>query len=134
MTEAGLVLAWVVVVGLSVGSFLNVVHHRWPLMRAQRRSEQPGPVITLSTPASRCPHCGHQIRWFENIPVLSWLVLRGRCSSCKAPISWRYPALELAMGMAFGVIHLVGWPLAAQAAAAMGLSVLVAWVGSRRPA
>ena len=51
--------------------------------------------ITLSRPASRCPHCAHQIKWYENIPIISWLVLRGRCSDCKAAISIRYPLVEL---------------------------------------
>ena len=73
------------VLGLVIGSFLNVVVHRLPLMfeagwKADARDilgmpEEKAPELTLSQPASRCPHCGHQIRWFENIPLLSWLVL-----------------------------------------------------------
>ena len=51
--------------------------------------------FNLMVPRSRCPHCGHQIRWFENIPVISYLALRGKCSACAAPISLRYPAVEL---------------------------------------
>lgn len=51
--------------------------------------------ITLSRPASRCPHCAHKIKWYENIPLVSWLLLRGRCSSCKASIGLRYPLVEL---------------------------------------
>ena len=102
--------------GLCVGSFLNVVIHRWPLMleRAWREEsaellgvevELPTPV-SLSRPASRCPACGHQIRWHENIPVLSWLRLRGRCSACHAPISPRYPLVEVFTGVVFAAI---GW-------------------------
>ena len=105
--------------GLLIGSFLNVVIHRMPLMMERdwrvESAELLGvkidetPEITLSTPRSRCPSCGHSIRWFENIPVVSYLVLRGRCSACKAPISLRYPAIEVltavlfaAVGMHFG--------------------------------
>ena len=82
------------VLGLLVGSFLNVVIWRLP------RGE------SLSHPGSACPHCGHPIRWWDNIPVLSWLALRGRCRDCGEPISWRYPAVELATGILF---CLVGW-------------------------
>jgi leader peptidase (prepilin peptidase)/N-methyltransferase len=107
------VLAWL---GLMIGSFLNVVIHRVPLMmeRAWKldSAETLGvpvdipPPITLSTPRSRCPSCGHAITWYENIPVLSYLWLRGRCSACKTPISARYPAIELATGLLFGAC---GW-------------------------
>ena len=106
----GLVLAaWV---GLAVGSFLNVVAYRYPIMlerdwQAQAREllempagEAPAEPFNLSVPRSRCPHCGHWIRAWENIPVLSWLLLRGKCSACGKPISWRYPAVELLTGIA----------------------------------
>jgi leader peptidase (prepilin peptidase)/N-methyltransferase len=59
------------------------------------------PEETLSRPRSRCPKCGHVLRWWENIPVFSWLMLRGRCSACGTPIAWRYPAVELATGALF---------------------------------
>ena len=96
--------------GLMVGSFLNVVIHRLPVMmnadwRAQAReylnlpAEPPGPVYNLMLPRSACPQCGHGIRAVENIPVLSYLWLRGRCASCKAAISKRYPLVELASGL-----------------------------------
>ena len=97
--------------GLCIGSFLNVVIHRLPLMmdRGWRLDsaellgvaiETPAP-ISLSAPRSRCPHCGHQITWLENIPLLSYLWLRGKCSACKAPISLRYPAVEVATCLLF---------------------------------
>lgn len=79
--------------GLIVGSFLNVVVHRVP------RGE------SIVFPPSRCPRCGHLIRFFENVPVLSWLMLRGRCSSCRQPISWRYPGVELLTAIVFVACH-----------------------------
>jgi len=97
--------------GLCIGSFLNVVIHRLPMMmeRGWRLESaellgvkiEDSPAITLSTPRSRCPACGHQIRWYENIPVLSYLVLRGKCSACKTPISLRYPSIELLTAVLF---------------------------------
>jgi leader peptidase (prepilin peptidase)/N-methyltransferase len=103
--------------GLCVGSFLNVVIHRLPLMleRGWRMEsadllgvshEEAATPMTLATPRSRCPACGHQIIWYENIPVASWLWLRARCSACGAAISSRYPLVELATGALFA---LVGW-------------------------
>mgnify|MGYP003489260674 CR=1 FL=1 len=94
--------------GLLVGSFLNVVIHRIPKMM-QRESDnyvahESGKELphteryNLMVPRSACPHCGHQITAMENIPVVSWLALRGKCSQCKAPISARYPAIELLTG------------------------------------
>jgi len=92
-------------VGLCVGSFLNVVVHRLPLMEerewqdalaeVQQQPPSDTPRISLVQPRSRCPHCGHLISAFENIPIISYLFLRGRCSHCKAPISIRYPIVEL---------------------------------------
>ena len=78
--------------GLVVGSFANVVIHRLP------REE------SIVFPSSRCPHCGAAIRPWQNIPVLSWLFLRGRCASCREPISPRYPAVELLHGLGFGLV------------------------------
>ncbi|HNV91979.1 MAG TPA: A24 family peptidase [Thauera aminoaromatica] len=91
-------------VGLFVGSFLNVVIHRLPRMMerdwhaqaAELRGEQ-APAnerFNLATPRSRCPHCGHQITMLENIPIVSYVVLRGRCAHCGAGISRRYPIVE----------------------------------------
>lgn len=125
--------------GLCIGSFLNVVIHRLPLILERQwwadvaeyqlgdasawsrafgasapRPEvvaQAGTAIeaaldqlqplSISRPRSRCPACGHQIRWYENIPVLGWLLLRGRCSACKTRISARYPIVELVTGGLF---------------------------------
>lgn len=73
--------------GLTIGSFLNVCTLRWP---------QDESVVS---PGSRCPKCGESIRWYDNIPVLSWIVLRGRCRRCAAPVSIQYPLVELATGL-----------------------------------
>jgi leader peptidase (prepilin peptidase)/N-methyltransferase len=90
---------------LLVGSFLNVVIHRLPRMMEREWQEQCAELrgedlpeteaLSLSRPRSRCPHCGHQITALENIPVLSYLALRGKCRGCRAPISPRYPLVEL---------------------------------------
>jgi leader peptidase (prepilin peptidase) / N-methyltransferase len=74
-------------IGLCVGSFLNVCIARWPLEQSVVR------------PRSRCPHCGHQLAWFENIPVVSWLALRARCRCCDEAISPIYPVGEIAIGL-----------------------------------
>jgi leader peptidase (prepilin peptidase)/N-methyltransferase len=76
-------------VGLLFGSFLNVCISRLPEHES------------IVTPRSRCMSCGRQIRWYDNVPVVSWVVLRGRCRDCGAGISWRYPAVELGVGLWF---------------------------------
>lgn len=105
--------------GLCVGSFLNVVIYRTPVMMHREWRKETAEFwqhepdlaethktalvetvsqdtpISLSFPPSRCPKCNHQIRWYENIPVISWLALRGKCSECKNPISARYPLVEV---------------------------------------
>ncbi|ARU89785.1 A24 family peptidase [Pseudomonas sp. M30-35] len=99
----------VLVIGLLVGSFLNVVVYRLPIMmqrdwQAQARealelpSEDAQQTFNLLLPNSTCPSCKHEIRPWENIPVVSYLALRGKCSSCKTAISKRYPLVELACG------------------------------------
>lgn len=96
------------VFGALIGSFLNVVVYRVP----QRRS--------VVSPPSACPHCGTHIRGYDNIPLVSWIALRGRCRDCAAPISARYPLVELAGGLAFAGaavwFMLVRWPLHVDAA------------------
>ena len=99
------------VLGLLVGSFLNVVIYRLPKMMEQQWAAEcadpagkpagEAPPFNLMLPRSRCSHCGHQIRWYENIPVFSWLALRGKCSSCAKPIGIRYPVVELVTGGLF---------------------------------
>jgi leader peptidase (prepilin peptidase)/N-methyltransferase len=99
------------ILGLLIGSFLNVVIYRLPKMLERQwaaecaeLSGRPAPEaerFNLMVPRSRCQKCGHQIRWFENIPVLSYLALRGKCSVCRTPISLRYPLVELATGALF---------------------------------
>ncbi len=87
-----LLLPWLTVFGACIGSFLNVVIHRLP------RGE------SLSSPPSHCPKCGHAIRWYDNVPVLGWLWLRGKCRDCTEPISIRYPMVEGVGGFVFGTI------------------------------
>jgi leader peptidase (prepilin peptidase)/N-methyltransferase len=138
--------ATLALMGLAIGSFLNVVIHRLPSMlergwwqdvlhqladvQSYRRvfgSASPEALqrsvtalqsacdtlspLTLARPASRCPSCGHKIRAYENIPVVSWLLLRGRCSACRTRISVRYPAIELFCAALFAAI---GWRMGAQ--------------------
>jgi leader peptidase (prepilin peptidase) / N-methyltransferase len=146
--------------GLVVGSFLNVVAHRLPIMLERQwwadvatqladrdsfrrvfSAEAPAGVtqagsalektlgalapLSIARPASRCPACGHRIRWAENIPLVSWLVLRGRCSACGTRISPRYPLLEVATAVLFG---LVGWRIGAQPVALLWCGVVAALV------
>ncbi len=123
------ILAYTVVglISICVGSFLNVVIHRLPLMmeRAWKEecrellsesSDQEGhdhgaePALNLATPRSFCPHCGRQISAMENIPLLSYLFLRGKCRGCRAPISLRYPTVELlTMVLSLVVYWHFGW-------------------------
>ncbi len=112
--EVGAALAGVL--GLLVGSFLNVVIYRLPKMLERQwaaecaglAGQEPvaGEPFNLLRPRSRCRNCGHAIRWYENLPVLSYLALRGRCSSCGTPIGLRYPLVELATA---GLFAFCGW-------------------------
>ena len=113
--EASPLLLYIIIAftGLSVGSFLNVVVYRLPLIMernwkdecheflelAPAKHEEPLASMTLATPPSACPKCNHKIRFYENIPVLSYLFLRGKCSSCAAPIGLQYPLVELVTGI-----------------------------------
>ncbi len=162
---------WVLgLMGLAVGSFLNVVVHRLPLMLerqwwgdvAAQLADQPSmarllpalakaqgghaealaqgldqglqtlPRLGLATPRSRCPACGHQIRWYQNLPVVSWLALRGKCSACGTAIAKRYPLVEIGMGLIFAAL---GWRLGTNpvvllwcgAAAALLALALIDW-------
>ena len=99
------------IIGLLVGSFLNVVIYRLPKMMERQWAAEVAEfkgetlpdeaVFNLMLPRSKCPKCAHQIKWYENIPVLSYLFLRGKCSACKTPISMRYPMVELVTGALF---------------------------------
>ncbi|UZJ59890.1 A24 family peptidase [Pseudomonas sp. KU26590] len=123
------------ILGLLVGSFLNVVVYRLPKMmirdwKIQSREmldlppEPQTETFNLILPHSRCPHCSHKIRAWENIPVVSYLILGGKCSQCKAPISKRYPLVELACGLlsAFIAWHFgFGWQAAAMLVLTWGL-------------
>ncbi|MCP1624845.1 prepilin peptidase [Pseudomonas nitroreducens] len=125
----------VTLLGLLVGSFLNVVIHRLPRMMErdwqQQARETLGlpegeklPTYNLVLPNSQCPQCAHEIKPWENIPVASWLALGGKCSSCKAPISKRYPLVELACGVlsAFIAWHYgFGWQAGAMLLLTWGL-------------
>jgi len=143
------------VLGLIVGSFLNVVVHRLPLMLErqwwgdvaaqladadsfQRVFASTAPErlalasgglekaiaalapLSLARPASRCPACAHRIRWYENIPVLSWVALRGRCSACGVRIAWRYPLVELGTAVLFAAL---AWRVGPQPAALLWCGV-----------
>jgi len=159
-------LAWwlspaiLALLGLCIGSFLNVVVHRLPRMmerqwwrdiagqladgEAWQRSfgaAAPKPIAasstelerqldglgaySLSKPASSCPSCGHRIRWFENIPVVSWLWLKRRCSCCQAPISARYPFIELLTAALFAA---AAWRFGPQPVALLWCGVLAVLV------
>jgi leader peptidase (prepilin peptidase) / N-methyltransferase len=128
--EATFALTAAGVVGLCIGSFLNVVIHRLPKMLergwaaqcAEMRGEEPPaePAYNLVVPRSRCPACGHGITALENVPVVSWLALGGKCSACKAPISVRYPIVEI-LGGAIAVAAVLAFGLGAKGFAAAGL-------------
>ncbi len=119
--------------GLAIGSFLNVVIYRLPVMmergwRSQcqelvspkKKQSAPEQRFDLVVPRSRCPHCGHAITALENIPVLSFLWLKGKCSDCGKPISWRYPVVELLTGC---LSALVAWRFGFTIAALAGLAL-----------
>jgi leader peptidase (prepilin peptidase) / N-methyltransferase len=100
------------VLGLLVGSFLNVVIYRLPKMLERQwarecadlsgsKEETPSEQFNLLMPRSRCPKCGHVIRWYENIPVVSFIALRGKCSACGTTIGLRYPLVEATAGLLF---------------------------------
>jgi len=121
---------------LCVGSFLNVVVYRLPLMMerswkeeyqeyfspelSSNESESKTPVFNLAVPRSACPHCQHQLSALDNIPLLSYLLLKGKCRYCKAPVSLRYPLLELGTAIVSAV---VAWQMGATATGLLYLGV-----------
>jgi len=143
MSEPVIVTLVCTLLGLVVGSFLNVVIHRLPKMLEREWDAQAADLLeqkgsadavaklrgtgsaaryNLVTPPSTCPRCGHRIRAWENIPILSYLFLRARCSACKAPISIRYPIVEALAGILSGYI---GWRYGLTTATLGGL--FLAW-------
>jgi leader peptidase (prepilin peptidase) / N-methyltransferase len=134
-----LFIAAVGLLGLIVGSFLNVVIHRLPLMLEREWRTQaaefgvvaapaeatPAAAFNLVTPRSACPACKTPIRAIHNVPVLSWLWLRGQCAHCQAPISARYPVVELLTAV---LSALVAWPLGPTAECVAALGILWALI------
>ena len=131
------------VLGLTVGSFLNVVIYRLPIILEREWQSQAAELLvpadgvppgvappqaarmTLSTPRSACPACKAPIRAWQNIPVISWLLLRGKCASCRTAISLRYPLVELATGL---LSACVAWHFGFSGAAACALAITWALV------
>ena len=112
IAASALLVALVGITGLAIGSFLNVVVYRVPA------------GMSVVRPRSACPNCGHEITARENVPLLSWLVLRGKCSSCAEPISKRYPLVELAGAGAFVIVGLWFAPQFASAGTAVAAGAL----------
>jgi len=110
---AWLELLTVVMIGLCVGSFLNVCAYRLPLDES------------IVSPRSRCTSCGRTLTWFDNLPVLSWVALRGRCRTCKQPVSWMYPAVEIVTALIFVIIYLTYGPTLLSLARAVFASALI---------
>lgn len=125
--------------GLIVGSFLNVVIYRLPKMMEQDWSQEcasltgdeyrepEGPRLTLARPGSHCPHCGHRVGGLENIPLLSYLVLRGRCAACGEKIGLRYPVVEAVTALISVLVVWrfgIGWESAAALILTWGLIAL----------
>lgn len=133
-------ILYAAVLGLLVGSFLNVVILRLPprlmwnwtqeardFLELPPHEDHAPPGIVVKR--SFCPSCQHQLSWWENIPLVSYIVLRGKCRSCKSPISWQYPLVELAMGIGAAVAVAVwGWNTHALIASAL-VAVLIACSG-----
>jgi leader peptidase (prepilin peptidase)/N-methyltransferase len=140
MESGGAFIATAAVFGLMIGSFLNVVIHRlprmmerdWAVQCAELRGEAPAPTepFSLLRPRSRCPHCSRPVGALENIPILSFLFLRGRCRGCGKPISWRYPLVEVLTAFLFGFVAwkvgpgLAGWAAMGFVAAMIALTFI----------
>jgi leader peptidase (prepilin peptidase)/N-methyltransferase len=110
---------WFIIFGACVGSFLNVVVYRLP----RRKS--------LVYPPSHCPRCGHLIRWYDNVPVVGWLKLRGKCRDCQLPISVRYPCVEGFCGLfSGGVFVLLEQFLGVSFGSLLGLTLVLSLLGT----
>ncbi len=110
-------VAFCALAGLCIGSFLNVVIARLPAGRS------------IARPASACPHCGTAIAWYDNLPVLSYLLLGARCRACRTAISWRYPTVEITAALLFALAYLRFGPSFRLAAALVLVSMLIAITG-----
>jgi leader peptidase (prepilin peptidase)/N-methyltransferase len=100
MSADALALAGIAILGLAIGSFLNVCIHRLPRQ------------ASIVNPPSACPQCGYTLRWIDNVPVLSYVLLGGRCRQCRTPISVRYPIVELlTMAVFIGHVVVFGWDI-----------------------
>lgn len=163
LSPGGPLVALAGLLGLLIGSFLNVVIHRKPVLlerlwlsdtaqylqdeSAMRRvlgsssasipqlqqiglsleaEVQALPALGISRPRSRCPHCGHAIRWWENVPLVSWLLLRGRCSSCRSRVSARYPFVELLTGVLFAAVAWRHGGTAATGVYCLAIAIIIA--------
>jgi leader peptidase (prepilin peptidase) / N-methyltransferase len=137
-SSPGFYIGTLFVLGLMVGSFLNVVIHRLPkMMEAEWRQQcieflhpenavqEEKPRYNLVVPRSACPACGHKITALENVPVVSYLWLGGKCSACKTKISWRYPAIELLTGV---LTALIAWKFGVTFAAVCAIGFLWALI------
>jgi leader peptidase (prepilin peptidase)/N-methyltransferase len=113
MLEGASLLLIAGLVGLAVGSFLNVCTLRWPMEESVVR------------PPSRCPGCGVPVRWYDNIPVVSWLLLRGRCRDCGMRISVQYPLIELATGLVWAGVFWAHGPTGESLRGAIFLTILL---------
>ena len=109
---------WCALLGLAIGSFLTVVVHRVPR------------GLSIVRPGSHCPVCGTAVRPRDNVPVVSWLLLRGRCRACGTPIGARYPLIEAATGLAFASAAVLIGPSPLLAVVLVGLGLLVAGVAA----
>ncbi len=135
-SSTALLMTAIAILSIIIGSFLNVVIYRLPKMMEREWKQQareflelpepvePEPPLTLSTPNSSCPNCQHEIKPWENIPVISYLFLKGRCSSCKQKISPRYPIVEAVTAF---LSVLAVWTLSSQPTAAL-LALPLIWV------
>ncbi len=139
LSNGWIVVLWFGVLGLCVGSFVNVFCYRWPIMKGlgeyadgvvlQQLMAKHG-KFTLAFPRSACPCCDSTVKVQHNIPVIGWLLLRGKCNDCGARISWKYPAIELLFGLVFaGYIWIEGlWIAGLLSLPLMSIAFCFLWV------
>jgi len=117
MTHDFPIIAFAALLGLAVGSFLNVLIHRLPIMIEQSWADPASTdavTLNLVFPASHCPACQHPLAWYDNLPLLGFVLLRGRCRHCSCRISWQYPLIELLTSALFvwSLLTHAHWPVA----------------------